>query len=68
MDEILKAQFERVEASLNTLVESITSYNPSTQAAHDLVAADDELTRGLEQRESKASFRDQIFMTLIEES
>ncbi|KAF2108400.1 vitamin-D-receptor interacting mediator subunit 4-domain-containing protein [Lophiotrema nucula] len=49
MDTILLAQFERVEAALNTLVASIESYNPSTQAAIDLVAADDELSRGLDQ-------------------
>lgn len=56
MDEVLKGQFERVEAALNTLIESITSYNPSPQAAQDLVVADDDLSRGLEQRESTTVF------------
>jgi len=49
MDAILQTQFQRVETALNTLIESITSYNPSPQTAVDLVAADDELSRGLEQ-------------------
>lgn len=51
MDQILHAHFERVEAALNALVDSISSYNPSPAAALDLVAADDELSKGLEQRE-----------------
>ena len=49
MDAILQTQFQRVETALNILIESITSYNPSPQAAVDLVAADDELSNGLEQ-------------------
>ncbi|PSN64724.1 hypothetical protein BS50DRAFT_499110 [Corynespora cassiicola Philippines] len=49
MDAILQAQFQRVEHALTTLVDSIASYNPSPQAAVDLVAADDELSRGLDQ-------------------
>jgi hypothetical protein len=50
MDDILIAQFERVEKALGTLVDSIAAYNPSPQAAIDLVAADDELSQGLDQR------------------
>jgi hypothetical protein len=50
MDDILNEQFERVERALTTLVDSIAAYNPSTQAAVDLVAADDELSEGLDQR------------------
>jgi hypothetical protein len=53
MDDILTAQFDRVEMALGTLVESIAAYNPSPQAALDLVAADDELSHGLEQRTSQ---------------
>ncbi|KAF2477764.1 uncharacterized protein BDR25DRAFT_249957 [Lindgomyces ingoldianus] len=49
MDIVLQAQFQRVEAALSTLVDSIASYNPNLQAAVDLVAADDELGKGLEQ-------------------
>jgi hypothetical protein len=50
METILEEHFQRVETALNTLIESITTYNPSVQAAIDLVAADDELSKGLEQR------------------
>ncbi|OJD32489.1 mediator of rna polymerase ii transcription subunit 4 protein [Diplodia corticola] len=50
MDALLDQHFQRVETALNTLIDSIASYNPSQQAVVDLVAADDELSRGLEQR------------------
>jgi hypothetical protein len=49
MDVVLQVQFQHVEAALTTLIDSITSYNPSPQAAIDLVEADDELSKGLEQ-------------------
>ncbi|KAL6707573.1 hypothetical protein ACN47E_003922 [Coniothyrium glycines] len=49
MDDILTAQFDRVERALGTLVDSIAAYNPSPQAAIDLVAADDDLSQGLDQ-------------------
>ncbi|KAJ4987726.1 mediator of rna polymerase ii transcription subunit 4 [Stagonosporopsis vannaccii] len=49
MDDILQAQFDRVEQALGTLVDSIASYNPNPQAAIDLVAADNELSHGLDQ-------------------
>ncbi|KAG9186116.1 hypothetical protein G6011_02672 [Alternaria panax] len=49
MDDILNEQFERVEKALTTLVDSIAAYNPAIQAAIDLVAADDELSQGLDQ-------------------
>ncbi|KAJ4383513.1 hypothetical protein N0V86_001565 [Didymella sp. IMI 355093] len=49
MDDLLQAQFDRVEQALDTLVDSIASYNPNPQAAIDLVAADDELSHGLDQ-------------------
>jgi hypothetical protein len=50
MEDILSTQFDRVEKALSTLVDSIAAYNPSPQAAIDLVAADDELSQGLDQR------------------
>ena len=50
MNTIIQAQLERVEASLNILIESIASYNPSIPAANALLAADDDLNRGLKQR------------------
>ncbi|KAF2027218.1 mediator of RNA polymerase II transcription subunit 4 [Setomelanomma holmii] len=49
MESVLSSQFERVEKALSTLVDSIAAYNPSPQAALDLVAADDELSQGLDQ-------------------
>ncbi|KAI8938272.1 hypothetical protein NX059_005931 [Plenodomus lindquistii] len=49
MDEVLTAQFDRVEKALSTLVDSIAAYNPSPQAAVELVAADDDLSHGLDQ-------------------
>ena len=52
MDDILAAQFERVEKALGTLVDSIAAYNPSPQAAIDLVAADEHLSQGLDRRTS----------------
>jgi hypothetical protein len=52
MDVILEERFQRVETALNTLIDSITTYNPSVQAAEDLVAADDEFSKGLEQRKT----------------
>ncbi|KAI9704605.1 MAG: hypothetical protein M1820_005518 [Bogoriella megaspora] len=47
MDAKIQSQLTRVEQALNTLIDSITSYNPSPAAALDLVAADDELGEGL---------------------
>ncbi|KAI9780946.1 MAG: hypothetical protein M1839_006384 [Geoglossum umbratile] len=49
MNTNLQSRFERVEAALNALLDSISSYNPSTQAAGALVEADDDLSKGLEQ-------------------
>jgi hypothetical protein len=50
MDIILDAQLQRVETSLNALLDSIITYNPSITAADNLLVADDELSNGLEQR------------------
>lgn len=52
MQDVLVTQFDRVEKALSTLVDSIAAYNPSLQAAVELVAADDELSHGLDQRTS----------------
>ncbi|KAF2822792.1 hypothetical protein CC86DRAFT_356496 [Ophiobolus disseminans] len=49
METMLSTHFDRVEKALGTLVDSIAAYNPSPQAAVDLVAADDELSQGLDQ-------------------
>lgn len=53
MNTIILAQLDRVETALNTLVESIASYNPSIPAANALLAADDDLNKGLKQRMDK---------------
>lgn len=50
MDAILQARFERIETALTTLVDSIAAYNPSHQAAVDIIAANDHLAKGLDQR------------------
>lgn len=47
MDKTLDAQFLRVEKALATLIASISTYNPNPVLAHDLVAADQELSNGL---------------------
>lgn len=49
MEEILESHFQRIEVALQTLIDSITTYNPSPPAAVELVAADDALGEGLEQ-------------------
>ncbi|PVI02189.1 mediator of RNA polymerase II transcription subunit 4 [Periconia macrospinosa] len=49
MDAALQEQFSRVQSALETLVDSIAAYNPSTQAAGELLAADNALSRGLDQ-------------------
>ncbi|KAK7187391.1 hypothetical protein DPSP01_002517 [Paraphaeosphaeria sporulosa] len=48
MDVTLDGVFSRVETAFTTLVDSIAAYNPSLQAAGDLIAADDELARGID--------------------
>lgn len=40
----MENHLSRVEAALNVLLDSITSYNPSPAAAGDLLAADDGLS------------------------
>ena len=47
MNIIVQAQLDRVETALNTLIDSINSYNPSVPAANALLAADDDLNKGL---------------------
>ena len=55
MNTIIQTQLDRVETALNTLIESIASYNPSIPAANALLAADDDLNNGLKQRMNKLS-------------
>ena len=48
MDTILQSRLNDLESALTTLVDSLTSYNPSPSAAHTLVAADAALQSSLE--------------------
>src|SRR5688572_11266717 len=67
MDAILQTQFQRVETALTTLIDSITSYNPSPQAALDLVAADEDFSKGLSQLSKHQDNHNRI-LTLREET
>lgn len=49
MNTIVQAQLDRVEAALHILIESVASFNPSIPAANALLAADDDLNKGLKQ-------------------
>jgi hypothetical protein len=51
MDDLIDKRFQRVEKALATLINSISTYNPNPSLANDLVAADADLSEGLEQRE-----------------
>src|SRR4051812_19987227 len=48
MDTLVQKQLDRIEAALTTLIESITSFNPSLPAAQDLLDADSDLTLALD--------------------
>jgi len=47
---ILQTRYQRVEKALDALIDAITQYNPSLTAADELVAADDDVNEGLEER------------------
>jgi hypothetical protein len=49
MDKAIDERFERLETALAKLINSISAYNPAPALATDLVAADVELSEGLEQ-------------------
>lgn len=49
MYSILQSRYQRVEKALDTLLESITAYNPSLSAADELVAADNSVNEALDQ-------------------
>jgi len=48
----LQARYQRMEKALDALVDSVTAYNPSVTAADELVAADEDVNEGLEERRS----------------
>lgn len=50
MDTFIDARLDRVEKALTTVIDSIAKYNPSPALAEDLLAADRELSQGLEER------------------
>lgn len=50
MDALVYGKLDGIETALNTLVDSITSYNPSVAAATELLVADDELDSAVKQR------------------
>lgn len=52
MQSIIQTRYQRVEKALDALIESITAYNPSQSAADELVAADEAVNQGLEDRRS----------------
>lgn len=49
MNEVIQDQLGRVELALTTLIDSIAAHNPSIPAANDILAADADLQKGLEQ-------------------
>ncbi|KAM3466639.1 hypothetical protein MY5147_001931 [Beauveria neobassiana] len=49
MDKLIDERFERLEKALSGLIDSVTKYHPSMNLAEELMAADAELTKGLEQ-------------------
>jgi hypothetical protein len=49
MDTYIDGRFERLEKALANLIDSVNKYHPSTVHARELEAADEELTKGLEQ-------------------
>ncbi|RKF60705.1 Mediator of RNA polymerase II transcription subunit 4 [Erysiphe neolycopersici] len=53
MDSVLKTHFKRVEVALASLIDSIAKFNPNPIHARDLVAANAELDKGLQQRKNR---------------
>lgn len=52
MDKYIDGRFERLEKALANLIDSVTKYHPSIQQGEELNAADQELSRGLEEGNS----------------
>ena len=50
MEAQIVAQLDKFEKTLDTLIESISTNNPSVTAAEQLVAADDAVAESLKQR------------------
>lgn len=54
MDACIDGRFERLEKALSNLIDSVTKYHPSILQAEELKAADEHLSRGLEQGRQSA--------------
>jgi hypothetical protein len=67
MDKLIDGQFQRVEKALSTLITSIATYNPNPQLATDLAAADQELSRGLQQRMSPPFISKKLLISSLNE-
>jgi hypothetical protein len=52
MDKYIDGRFERLEKALANLIDSVTKYHPSIQQGDELNAADQELSKGLEEGNS----------------
>ena len=52
MDAILQSSFQNMEAAINDLVDSMTTYNPSTAAVQSLQAANEEFSASIATRTS----------------
>lgn len=52
MDAILQESFQNMESAINALVDSMTTYNPSTAAVHSLQSANEQFSASLATRTS----------------
>lgn len=52
MDTFIDGRFERLETALANLIDSVNKYHPSAIHAKELQAADEELSKGLEESTS----------------
>lgn len=57
MDKHIDGRFERLEKALSNLIDSVTKYHPSTIQAEELQAADNELSKGLDEGMSRWLFQ-----------
>lgn len=64
MDTLIDNRFERLEKALTTLITSVNQYHPSTERAKELEAADEELTKGLEQGTSSQALSPISLLTM----
>lgn len=65
MDKYIDGHFERLEKALANLIDSVTKYHPSIQQGEELNAADQELSRGLEEGNSSNSASHEYLANLL---